>query len=296
MDHYDVLVVGAGYAGLSTALTLGRARRSVLVTGSRPPRNARSAASHGFLTADGTAPGDLHTAARDDLAAYPAVRFLAADVDDVAQAGEGFRAVAGPATVAATRIVLATGVEDRPPAIDGLAELWGRGVHTCPYCDGWEHRDQVVAVIGDPGRVPLLARTLTGWTDHVIAFATVTAIGCGVTADDRRVVRVRGKDGAAAGIDLDDGSALDVGAVFVAGRPAPRTHLARRLGYALDDTGFVAVDHEGRTTVPGVWAAGDVAHPEKHQVAVAVADGVLAGRSCNADLLGLTATPRRTNW
>ncbi len=139
---YDAIVVGGGPAGLSAALLLGRSRRSVLVCDGGEARNAASHASHSFLTRDGTPPLELRRIGREQLSTYPAVQLTTAVVVDARAEDGHFVAVLDDGQRVETRtLVLATGVRDELPAIDGLAALWGRGVFHCPYCDGWEVRD-----------------------------------------------------------------------------------------------------------------------------------------------------------
>lgn len=288
---WDVLVVGRSYAGLSAALNLGRARRSVLVAGSGPPRNGTVHHVHGLITQDGASPGEVITAAEKDLARYPSVQLVDGRVSDLVRVDGGFRASVGGRPTSASLVVLATGANDNPPAIPGLDEHWGRGLFTCPYCDGFEHADLHLAVIGSPANVPHIARLLTVWSDRVTAFsadidpaAKADLEAHGVTVDDRPITRVQGDGRSISGLSLADGSDVPVGALFVALMPTPNTALAVDLGCAVDDNGSIVVDGTKRTTVQGVWAVGDVT-TMRANMSASITDGVLAATDCNMALL-----------
>lgn len=165
---WDVVVVGRfSFAGLSAALTLGRMRRAVLEIGAGGPRNEAVHHTHNLLTRDGGNPNDLVQVAEDELSKYPSVEPVDGRVTEIETVDGGFRVVFEGRTSSAAKVVLATGVNDDPPPIPGLADHWGRGVYTCPFCDGYEHADQPVTVLGDPQFVPHTARLLHAVTDHV---------------------------------------------------------------------------------------------------------------------------------
>jgi thioredoxin reductase len=308
-DHphdWDVLVVGRSFAGLSAALTLGRARRSVLVIGSGGPRNEAVAHAHGLLGHDHEDPNELVRTAEAQLGRYPNVALLEGRVTDLAATGVstgdgiGFRATFDGQTTTARAVVLATGANDDPPPVAGLAEQWGRGVYTCPFCDGWEHQDEALAVVGDPAWVPHLAGMLrSGWTDRVTAFASlapdaVAALHAqGVRTDDREIARIEGDGDHVTAVVLADGERIEVGAVFVAKLPHANAHLATALGAAVDELGFVVTDEQRATTVPGLWAVGDV-RTRMHQMALAIADGLTAGAMVTQALIAEGVPPRRT--
>jgi thioredoxin reductase len=167
-SEYDVVIAGGGPAGLNAALVLGRVRRQVLVADSGQYRNACAPAMHGFLTRDGADPADLRRIARAELAAYPSVRLADTAVESAAADGGGFEVrLAGGHAAATRRLLLATGLADELPGVEGLAGLWGRGVYHCPYCHGWEVRDQPVAVLGGDDTAAHLALGLVRRRGHV---------------------------------------------------------------------------------------------------------------------------------
>ncbi|MEZ5183030.1 MAG: NAD(P)/FAD-dependent oxidoreductase [Acidimicrobiales bacterium] len=306
-DHphdWDVLVVGRSFAGLSAALTLGRARRSVLVVGAGGPRNEAVAHAHGLLGHDHRDPSELVRTAEEQLGRYPTVQLLQGRVTDLATTTDepGFRATLDGHATTARLVVLATGVNDDPPAIPGLADRWGRGVYTCPFCDGWEHRDQPLAVVGDPAWIPHLAGMLRGgWSERVTAFAELAPEAAdalraqGVAVDPRQIARVEDADGgehAGLRLVLADGEVVEAAATFVAAVPAANASLATALGAEVDEWGFLVTDEQRSTTVPGLLAVGDV-RTRMHQMAVAIADGATAGAMAASALLAAGVPPRR---
>lgn len=295
----EVLIVGRSYSGLSAALMLGRARRSVLVVGLGGPRNESVFHVHGLITRDGASPADLIAAAERELEKYPTVELVADRAVGLAAADGGWRASFGRGTSTARTVIIATGANDHPPAIPGLAEHWGRGVFTCAYCDGFEHRDAHLAVVGSTTFVPHIARLLTGWSDHVSAFhdgldpvVRADLVAHGVSVDGRAIVRVHGDGRAVSSLELSDGTAVPIGALFVAALPRPNNQLAVQLGCDVDEHGYVRVDAMKRTTVSDVWAIGDVTSLRSN-MAVAIADGVLAAADCNASLIDRRWTEAR---
>ena len=194
---YDVIVVGGGIAGLSSALILGRARRKVLVLDAGAPRNQPASHAHGFVTRDGTPPLELLRIAREELAPYPGVEVMRGKAVDASATETGFRvALEDGTTVEARKLVLATGVSDLLPDIPGVKELWGNGVYHCPYCHGWEVRDRPWALLGAPHLAYERAALFRGWTPDLTLLTEGAALDpearsrldtLGVTIDDRAV-------------------------------------------------------------------------------------------------------------
>jgi thioredoxin reductase len=290
-ESYDVVVVGGGAAGLSAALVLGRARRRVAVIDAGTPRNAAAAHMHGFLSRDGMPPGDLLAAARAEVRSY-GVELLE---DRVVQISKGFTLrLALGGTLKARRLLLATGAVDELPDIPGARERWGRDFLHCPYCHGWEVRDQPIGVLGtNPGSLDH-AHLLRQWSNDVIFFAHTYPI----TANDRAALHARGIrviDGVVArlsvvndrlsAVQLTDGRNIPRAAVFI--RPAPRADkdgLIEALGCEVDEGGFASVDSTGQTSVPGVWIAGNASNP-RAQVITAAGEGSAAAIALNAHLV-----------
>ena len=288
---FDVVIIGGGAAGLSAALVLGRARRRVAVVDAGAPRNAPASHMQGFLSRDGMSPADFLAAGRAEIAGY-GVELLE---DQVLGIEPGFLLrLARGAVLTARRIVLATGVSDELPDIPGVRERWGRDLLHCPYCHGWEVRDQPLGVLGShPGAVQH-AQLVRQWSADVIFFAHThdvtdaerTQLGArGIHVVDGAVARLGIEDDRLTGVELVDGRVIARTAVFV--RPVNVPHadgVVSNLGCDRDDAGFVTVDATGRTSVPGVWAAGNAVDP-RAQVITAAGAGSAAAIAVNADLV-----------
>jgi thioredoxin reductase len=290
-ETFDVAIIGGGPAGLSAALVLGRARRRVVVVDAGTPRNAAAAHMQGFLSRDGTPPADLLRAARAEVQRY-GVELVK---DRVVDATAGFMVrLAGGRTVEARRVLLATGAVDELPDVVGARERWGRDLLHCPYCHGWEVRDQPVGVLGTgPGSVEH-AHLLRQWTDDVIFFTHTFAVTTGerATLDARRIAVVDGSverlvvtDDRLRAVRLADGRSVPRDALFI--RPALRAHAdgpAAALGCELLAGGLVRADASGRTSVAGVWAAGNAANP-RAQVITAAGEGSAVAIAINNELV-----------
>ena len=290
----DVVIIGGGPAGLSAALVLGRSCRRVLVLDAGNPRNAPSPAAHNLITRDGDSPRDLLRIGREQLRPYD-VELRTAEVTDVVREESGFAVtLADGSRVGARRVLLSTGVMDRLPEIEGVRELWGTSVLHCPYCHGWEVRNQPVAVYANGESALELAPLVLCWSRDVVLctggpaeFPTEERERLernGIVVREERVSRFEGKDGHLERIVFEDGTALARKALFLRTFPRQHSDLAEKLGCDFTSFGLVQVDAQGKTSVPGVYAAGDMAL-RVHQVVVAAADGSIAGMAINHDLL-----------
>jgi thioredoxin reductase len=290
-NTYDVVVAGGGAAGLSAALVLGRARRRVAVVDAGSPRNAPADHMHGFLSHDGLPPADLLAAGRAELRAY-GVELIE---DDVVDAEPGFVVrLAGGRTLAARRLLLATGAADVLPAIEGAREHWGRDFLHCPYCHGWEVRDRPLGVVGTVAGAAEHAQLLRQWSDDVTFFSHThpatagehAALAArGIRIVDGVVARLVAEDDRLRAVELDDGREVPLDALFMRPTLEPRgAQLIASLGCELDATGFVRADRDGRTSAPGVWSAGNVSNP-RAQVITAAGEGSAAAISINTDLV-----------
>jgi thioredoxin reductase len=290
---WDCIVVGAGPAGLNAALVLGRARRSVVVLDSAEPRNYATREMHGVLGHDGLDPAELRARGRAELADY-GVEVVRAEVDD-AEVRDGvvrLGSTRGPQT--ARTVLLATGMLDEVPDVPGFDRVWGTSAHTCPYCDGYEHRDERIAVLASGPRGEHLAVLLRQWSGDVVLLtngphdlaadqlARVRALGVPVV--ETPVVALDGDDdGRLRRVRLEGGEALDRDALFFYVGWRLRTDLARALGCRLRDDGAIAVDAEQATTVDRVYAAGNCADP-RALVPTAAGSGVVAAVAINVRL------------
>ena len=300
-DSFDVVVIGGGAAGLSAALVLGRARRRVAVVDAGRPRNAPAAHMQGFLSRDGMPPADFLVAGRAEVAGY-GVELIA---DRVTSVETGFAVrLAGGRVLSARRVLVATGVHDELPDIPGVRERWGRDLLHCPYCHGWEVRDQPLGVLGTVQGSVQHAQLVRQWSDDVVFFAHTYDLTATEQAElEARGVQVLGgevarlvvEDDRLVGVELLDGRVIARTAVFI--RPGNVPHddgLAGGLGYQLDAAGFVVVDGGGRTSTPGVWAAGNVVDP-RAQVITSAGAGSAAAIAINADLVDEDVDSNRSN-
>lgn len=288
---YDVVVIGGGAAGLSAALVLGRARRRVAVVDAGMPRNAPAEHMHGFLSRDGLAPAALLATGRDELRSY-GVELVD---DEVVEARPGFVVrLGGRRTLTARRLLLATGAVDVLPAIPGARERWGRDFLHCPYCHGWEVRDEPIGVLGTVAGAVEYAHLLRQWSDDVIYFAhsegakpdeRATLASHDIQVVDGTVTRLVVEDDRLRGVLVDDGREIPRAAVFMRPTLVPRgTQLTDSLGCELDAAGFVRADRDGQTSVAGLWSAGNVSNP-RAQVITAAGEGSAAAISINTDLV-----------
>jgi thioredoxin reductase len=290
---YDVLVIGGGAAGLSAALVLSRARRSVVVVDAGEPRNAPAAHMHGFLSRDGMPPSDLLAVGRAEVRRYGGT-LLRGRVGSVSRAGAAFEALLPDGThVTARGLLVATGLRDQLPAVPGVSVRFGRDVLHCPYCHGFEVRDRKVGVLGGSPNSLHQVQLVRQWADDVVFFAHPREL----TADQREqlVARAIGiVDGEVTGLEVQEDRLIGVivdgvglvrrDAVFVAPRFAASSDLLVSLGCETDSNGWVVVDPTGRTSVPGVWAAGNAVNP-RAQVITAAGEGSAAAIALNNDLV-----------
>jgi thioredoxin reductase len=292
---YDVVVVGGGAAGLSAALVLARARRRVAVVDAGEPRNAPADRVRGFLSRDGMPPAQLLATGRGEVVGYGGEVIS----DGVDRIGPGFVVhLAGGRELASRAVLVATGLRDELPDVPGVRERWGNDVLQCPYCHGHEVRDAPIGVLG--GDVPeqsmhqaLLVRQ---WSPDVVFFPNRLTL----SAEDRERLSARGiriASGTVArlviagdrltGVQLTGGDLVPRAAVFVAPRFVPNDGLLTGLGCRVADSAsgsWVSVDATGRTSVPGVWAAGNVVDP-RAQVITAAGAGSSAAIAINSYLV-----------
>ncbi|WP_125777094.1 NAD(P)/FAD-dependent oxidoreductase [Antribacter gilvus] len=297
---YDAVVIGGGPAGLQAALTLGRMHRTALLLDSGEYRNAPAEHLHNFATHDGMPPAEFRSAARADLAAYGTVEVRDLLATAVTRDDDGFRVdLADGSPVAARALVLATGVADTLPDLPGLQPIFGTVAATCPYCHGHEFSGKHVAVLGNgphTARVALLveriASSRTVLTDGGELDPATRALldRAGVAVREEPVKGVC-RSAVGATVSFADGPDEEVGGLFVSGPFAQRAPFAEQLGLSLLDSGCVEVDAMGRTSAPGVFAAGDMAHTSATpmpmaSVLTAAASGLVAAVSADAHLLG----------
>ncbi len=252
----DVIVIGGGAAGLTAGF-------------------------HGFPTRDATAPDRFRADAVRELTSY-GVKFVGSTATGVHATDRSVRVeLDDGSAIDASAMLLATGVQDELPPIDGLAERWGKSVFNCPFCDGWEQRDRPVVVIDAAPGADLLAGLLRAWTTDVTLLGAdefAALVGSGTTLEH---------------VVLRDGRAISTTAAFLNAPVTPRSSIAMQIGCDVDQAGYIITDDNGATSHPLVWAAGDVrrAPPMPHQVVLAAADGSTAGIALHRSLIASRASP-----
>ena len=297
-NEWECVVVGGGAAGLSAALVLGRARRRTLLIDAGGQSNRAAHGIGGLLGFDGVPPAELYARGRRELERYPSVEVRDGEVR-AAAAGDGITLdLADGAGVHIRRLLLATGMRYDYPDLPGLAPLWGRSVFHCPFCHGWEVRDQPLAVLAQGERAVHMATLLRGWSDDVMLLTGGPAElsdddrarldVAGIPVDERKVRELDSAAGELRAVVFDDGARLPRSALLVAAELRQRSGLAAQLGVKLVATGPVSpeavdVDPLYRTSVPGVFAAGDVC-AQMPQIAAAVAAGSAAAVSVMASI------------
>ncbi|MDX3934369.1 NAD(P)/FAD-dependent oxidoreductase [Stenotrophomonas sp.] len=293
---YDVIIIGGSYAGMSAALQLVRARRKVLIIDGGKPRNRNARVAHGFLGREGLPPADIASQARNELVRYPTLTWLTGTAVSARAINDGgsFQVkVEEGKTFVADRVILAHGVTDDLPDIDGIGERWGRSVFHCPYCHGYEVFEGRIGVMGcakdggaaqalllcDWGRITLFCSEASARID---AEQHARLEKCGVVIESARVTRVEDT----ATVVLADGRRVEVDALFISPHSRLCTDLAGQLGCELKDGGCITTDSAKQTTVPGVFACGDAARMAG-SIALAVGEGALAGVAVHHSLMGL---------
>lgn len=291
----DVVIVGAGPAGLSAALILGRCRRSVLVCDNNQPRNGRARALHGYLTRDGIAPYELRRIGIEQLGPYETVTVREVEVMDAERVDDCFEvSLETGERIASRALLLATGMRDDLPAVEGAEEFYGSGIHHCPYCDGWEHRDEPTAIYGRGEHGVGLALELTAWTGDIVLCTDGDSEldtherkrleRAGIGLREERIRRFTGTDGAFGGVVFTDGAPLPRRALFFGTSVRQHSHLPSKLGCEFTHDGAVKTGEHETTCVPGLYVAGDASR-RAHLAIIAAAEGAAAAFDINMALL-----------
>ena len=291
---FDCIIVGGGPAGLSAALMLGRCRRRVLLCDVGEQRNIRAREMHGYPTRDGTPPAEFFRLARAELGRYGTIKCRQVEIVEASKEGRDFvLCAADGARLTSRKLLLATGVVDELPDLEGLEELYGTSVHHCPYCDAWEWRDRPLAAYGGGEQGPELALSLMAWSAELLlctggspippeAAGRLSAVG--IRVREEPVIRLEGREGMLERIVFDGGDSVARSALFVCVGQRQGSPLAERLGCRFTEKGAVDTGRCEATNVPGLYVAGD-ASKEAQFVVVAAAEGAEAGMAIHKALL-----------
>ena len=290
---YDIIIVGGGPAGLSAALVLGRCRRKVLICDAGNPRNARAHAMHGFLSRDGLFPGELLKAGREEVRRY-GVELIEQTVMSICRVEEDFEVkLLDETPIRSRKVLLATGVVDKLPNVPGFDDFYGKSIHHCPYCDGWEHNDEPVAVYGRGHSGTGLALLMKNWSrDVVLCTDGPSKLGSedkrqlalhGVPVYEAKIRRLEGSGGQLQRILLDNGTELARRCMFFSTGNVQRSTLPSDIGCSLTPKGAIRITKGQRTNIPGLFVAGDAAEDAQF-VIIAAAHGARAAMAINKDL------------
>lgn len=288
----DAIIVGAGPAGLSAALILGRCRRRVLVCDAGKQRNRTSAAMHSFLSRDGLPPLEFLRICRMQLRRYPCVELRFGEVTRAERVDGVFHVVVDDNFSACSRkLLLATGIVDVLPSIEGFEQFYGKTIHHCPYCDGWEHKDKAVGILGGGQRERQLAVELLNWSDDLIIFSNGPApaglreelFSIGVELEEAPVSRLEGEGERLQGVRLSDDRLIAREGLFFFPVQRQRSPLAEQLGCRFDSSEAIECMQGTQTTIPGLYAAGNASVGLQLAI-IAAAEGAQAAYSINEAL------------
>lgn len=292
-SNYDVIIIGGGPAGLNAAIVLGRSRRRVLILDSGKPRNIKARQMHGYLTRDGIKPLEFLSLGSEELRQYDISKHQM-EVSSVNPAIGGFEVISSRGEkFYSKKILLATGIADMIPQIEGLDELYGSSVFHCPYCDGWEVRETRLAVYARGKAAFALSMSLKTWSRDVILCSDGLAR---LTSEDRRILdrndikvytakiaRLEGRKGQLERIVFHNGSSVERDALFFSTGQKQKSDIAELLGCRFNEKGFIPTNKKQQTNIKGVFAAGDITKDVKF-VVVAAAEGARAGVAINSEL------------
>jgi thioredoxin reductase len=293
---YDCAIIGGGPAGLNAALVLGRARRSVALIDNNQPRNAVTHASHGFITRDGIAPAEFRRIAYEEVLRYPSVKHWQTEVATVNKTEYGFEMFTSSGDfVQARKLILATGVKEIFPEIEGFYPLYGKSLFNCPYCDGWELRDQPLVVVSEYPTAFHTAKLLLNWSKDVVLCTNGHASlsdqqkewleSMEITVIEQPIAAFIGQNGLLEQVRFTDGTHILRAGGFVTPKFVQKASFGEILGCEMTELGGVRTDEFGRSSVTGLYAAGDASYFMPSQLIYAAADGSRSAVGVNMDLM-----------
>ena len=294
---FDSAIIGGGPAGLNAALVLGRARRNIILLDNNNPRNAVTHESHGFITRDGTNPGEFRQIAHDELSRYPSIEFKNAKVTSVTKNEMSFELITSDGGKYQSKtIIISTGLKDVLPDIDNISKFYGKSLFNCPYCDGWELRDRpLVVIIEDQKRVIHYVQTVYNWSKDLVVCTNGKVIldpeqkhllqNKGIIIMEQRIKNLVGQNGLMEQIVFENGETMSRKDGFVLPQLIQSSGFGKQRGCENNLMGGIATDSSGRTNIQGVYAAGDASVIAPSQLIYAAAEGSRVAVGVNTDLI-----------
>lgn len=294
-NQYEVIVIGGSYAGLAAAMALGRSLRKVLVIDAGKPCNRQTPHSHNFLTQDGKTPFEISSVARAQVEAYKTISFYSDTVISASKSDPGFLIKTNDgSTFSGLKLIFATGIKDVLPEIPGIQECWGISVIHCPYCHGYEVRNEKTGILANGDFGFEFGKMITNWTKDLTLYtngkSTLTSeqseklTSKKVTISEKKISQIIHQEGKIQSLVFEDGSQEKINALYAKPDFEQNTPLISELGCALKENDYVEVDQFHKTNVPGIYACGDNTNMFR-SVAFAVSSGTMAGAACNKELI-----------
>jgi len=293
---YDCAIVGGGPAGLNAALVLGRAKRDVMLLDSGKPRNRVAHESHGFLTRDGIQPSEFRKIAYEEVRRYPSVESMQAEVETVNRIRDGFELrLSTGEVIQARKLLLAAGLKEVLPDIAGVHEFYGKSLFNCPFCDGWEHRDQPLIIVSDSPHLFHTIKLLYNWSKQLTVCTNGKKLldeeqlnqlqNKAIQVIEQEIAAFSGRNGNLEQVQFTDGSHIECSGGMIAPQLIANASFQEELGYETTDQGGIVTNPMGKTTADGVYAAGDSAYVMPSQLIFAAASGSKAAAAVLADLI-----------
>lgn len=294
-SHFDVIIIGGSYAGLAAAMALGRSLRKVLVIDSGKPCNRQTPYSHNFLTNDGKTPAEIAVLSRKQVTLYDTVSFFNSEATTGKKTEGGFEIITSSGKIfTATKLILATGIKDIMPNIPGLPECWGISVLHCPYCHGFEVKNEVTGILGNGEKGFEFARLISNWTKDLILFSNGKSNFTREQAEkikshkikivEHEIEKLEHQNGHLQYVILKDGSTIEIKALYARLPFEQHSAIVSQLGCELNDDGYIKIDNIHQTTKKGIFACGDNT-TRMRTVANAVAMGTATGMMINNELI-----------